>query len=128
MPKHYAWVLKSVEEMEKVTYYGDFISLLVLDNYNINIARLRPIQCTKISQLAAAFESGLALLLQINPTLAAFDTEMTFSNEVTATCRDLFSDLGLDGSFMDCTELWRCTVHLIWQFCPMLALILNSLA
>jgi hypothetical protein len=107
------WVVQSVETMEKASYCGDFISILVIDPAGHNVARLLPIQCNKIKQLATAFENSLSQVMGLPHSTTLFDTEMTFAKEISEVCQELFSELGLDVPVAHCTELWRCAVHVL---------------
>jgi hypothetical protein len=105
--------MESVEAMEMASYCGTIISVLVMDKTGHNVARLLPIQCSKIKQLATAFESCLSQLVHLHHSTVLVDTEMTFANEVSEVCRDLLFELGLDVASMRCTEIWRCAVHVL---------------
>lgn len=105
------WVLESVEAMGKASYCGIHISMLVIDNTRDDVARLLPIECSKIKQLAKAFEACLYDVLSLHPSMPLFDTEMPIANGVSEVCRDILSELGLNVPVKHFTELWRCAVH-----------------
>jgi hypothetical protein len=108
-----SWVIESIEAMETASYCGAFISILVIDKSRPNVARLLPIQCSKIKQLATTFETCLSRLIGLHPSTVLFDREMGFANEVTNFCRDLLSELSFDLLIMPYYELWRCAVHVL---------------
>lgn len=107
------WVMQSVEAMEKASYCGDFISILVIDKAGHNVARLLPIQCHKIRQLATAFEDCLSQVIGLHRFTTFLDTEMTFAKELSKVCQELLSGLGLNVPVAHRTELWRCAVHVL---------------
>ncbi len=107
------WVMQSVEAMERASYCGDFISILVIDKAGHDVARLLPIRCHKIKQLATAFETCLSQLIGLDRSTTLFDIEMTFAKEISEVCQELLSGLGLDAPVAHCTELWRRAVHVL---------------
>ena len=107
------WVMESVEAMEAASYCGAAISLIVADKTCLDVARLLPVQCSKIKQLASSFENCLSQLMSLDISTALFDTEMTFANEASKGCRGLLRELGLDVPVAHCTQLWRYAVHML---------------
>lgn len=110
------WIMESIEAMEAASYCGDAISMLVIDKSDNNVARLFPIRCSKIKQLASAFEICLFQLVSIHrpaALTALVHNDMSFANEVTVACREALSELGLEVLVAHCTELWRCTAHVL---------------
>jgi hypothetical protein len=109
--------MESVEAMETASYCGSFISILVIDKARHNVARLLPIECSKIKHLVATFEACLSKLISRHPSIGLTDVNMTFAKDVTTVCRDLLTSLDLDlpvqGTEMRFTEIWRCAVHVL---------------
>jgi hypothetical protein len=97
--------------MEAASYCQEFVSILVVDKAGHNVARLLPIRCSKIKQLAITFENCLIQLISLDRSTVLVDTEIAFSNGISEICRDILSELGLYVPSMHCAELWRCAVH-----------------
>lgn len=110
------WIMESIEAMEIASYCGDAISMLVIDKSDNNVAKLLPVRCNKIKQLASAFENCLSELIIIDrpaALVALVHTDMSFANKVTVACQEALSELGLEVPVPHCTELWRCAVHVL---------------
>lgn len=90
------WIIDSIEVMEKASYCGDFISMLVLDKASCDVARLLPIKCSKIKQLATAFESCLFQLTTLDLSTPLFDTNADFAKEATEICQEMLSELSIE--------------------------------
>ncbi len=106
------FVAHSVEAMQKASYCADFLSILVLDKTEHNIARLLPIQCHKIKQLATAFENSLSQVIDKDPSTTLFNPAIECP-EVSEGCRELLLELGLGDLAGTQIDLWRCAVHVL---------------
>jgi len=107
-------VWESVKEMSSAAYCGEFISLLVLDRTRRGIARLVRIECSRIEQLALAFEACVFRLLSSDPAEVLFNTISTIANDVSTVCRQLLTDFDIRiPSTADLKDHWRCAVHVL---------------
>ena len=107
-------VWENVKEMRSAAYCGEFISLLVLDRTRRGVAKLVRIECSRIEQLALAFEACVFRILSSDPAVVLFNTISTIANDVSAACRQLLTDFDIRiPSTADLKDHWRCAVHVL---------------
>ncbi|KAF8866666.1 hypothetical protein BDZ45DRAFT_279812 [Acephala macrosclerotiorum] len=106
-------VWESVKDMESAAYCREFISLLVLDHSRHGVARLVQIECSKIEQLAIAFELCLLQVRSSDPAMILFDIMNTIANNVSTACRELLTSLDMNIPSADIKDIWRCAVHVL---------------
>ncbi|KAH6706427.1 hypothetical protein BKA61DRAFT_616429 [Leptodontidium sp. MPI-SDFR-AT-0119] len=106
-------VWENIKLMKKAQYCADFISLLILDRTRRNVARLVRIECSTIEKLTTEFESCLFRTVCDKPEMVLAGNVKTYAKDVSTTCRQFLTDLGLEPQGIDMEDLWRCTVHLL---------------
>lgn len=106
-------VIRNLEKMITVSYCTERISILVLDHSRKNVARLTPIDCTKVRQLAMAFEEALKEMLQYEVSEANLFMFSSQFHLVSEHCRQMLSSLGLNDLPSDHGNLWRCTASIL---------------
>ncbi|EPE37115.1 hypothetical protein GLAREA_09278 [Glarea lozoyensis ATCC 20868] len=107
-----ARVAKNIKALKAASFCGSFISILVIDKARQDVARLIPIDCNKIEDLASAFD----LVFQDFRGRRGFVSE---SDEyftpmmLSELSKSILSDLDLNLSPMSVAEEWRCAVHIL---------------
>ncbi len=100
--------------MKSAHYCEEFISLLVLDRTRAGVARLVRIECSRIEQLALAFEKCLFQVMSEDPAMVLFDNVSAMSNDLTSTCQELLLQLDMEvPGADDIKDIWQCAVHVL---------------
>lgn len=106
-------VVRNLEKMVAARYCTSIISVLVSDPIRKNVARLVPIDCRIIKQLAFTFESYLRQILSRGILQAEKDTSFAVSSDISERCQLILSSLGLKHIPKDHIDLWRCAVGIL---------------
>ena len=103
----------NINTMRAACYCRDFISLLVLDCTRHRVAKLLRIECSRIEQLANAFETCILQVVSCDPAMVLDNIITTVANEVSTACREMLTELGMNIPGSDSKDVWRCVVHIL---------------
>lgn len=107
-------VMINIDEMKAASYCEQNISILIVDAFRQDVARLMPIDLAGIKALAIAFEISLDAIL-INGVENLFNTPVPSFFQIAGRCDDILTHLTLDRLLVaaDVTDKWRFTVQLL---------------
>ena len=107
-------VWESLQQMRSAHYCEEFISLLVLDRARASVAKLVRIECSRIEQLALAFETCLFQVMSEDPAMVLLNNVSAMSTDLTTACQEflLELDIKVEGAD-DKKDIWQCAVHVL---------------
>jgi hypothetical protein len=103
---------RNLSLMEKASFCGSRISLLVLDKTRLNVARLVPIECGKIWALAKSFEECLESIIR-GAKRGWASRLLGGSRKVSLNCQSILKDLDIAPAADDACNTWRSAVHVL---------------
>jgi hypothetical protein len=107
-------VAKSINSMMKASYCGPKISMLVIDNSRLNVARLVNIECKKVQRLADDFKQQLWQVIRKSKNdWNSYHVLLDSSLAIIVKCQEIFDDLGLEFDCGNPCNIWRSTVHVL---------------
>lgn len=125
-------VYSSLKSLQKAGFCGSFFSVLVLDKYQLAVARLVPIQITSVEFLVQLFQTTLTAIGHValsssdssisdgqgasfiagNPHRTRYDR--TLSQALTKSCLDLLALVQLEPAGTVAPQyIWRSTAHFL---------------
>jgi hypothetical protein len=90
-------VVKSINSMKKASYCGSGISMLVIDNSRLNVARLINIECKKVQHLANDCKQQLwQVIRESKEDWNSYHVLLDSSLAIAVKCQEILDDLGLE--------------------------------
>lgn len=106
-------IIANIDAMKSASYCGESLSMLILDSSRPDVARLVPIETSRIKALAIAFETCLFVVSSVGVhELLKISKSPTFST-ITKNCDIILTELGLGTLEFPTTDKWRCTVQIL---------------
>ena len=120
-------ICRNLHKLQEAGFCEGKFSLLVIDEYRPNVARIVPVEITSVRDLAQTFEETLRTLLaekrhkqvlhreQSEQKLEICKDGSYQSRKLESCCINLLNSLGLSLHDLpsDAIYLWRCTVHVL---------------
>lgn len=107
-------VAENIELMQSARYCSTIVSILVTDDTRHNVARLLPIKCLVIFELANAFESCLRKLMWSWKLDPEYCSRIVLKSDAFAGCKSILESLGVHKrSWGSPSQILRDAVHIL---------------